>query len=404
MISVEWRFDSVDPVIRDHFVLGSPVLPFAMWLVKCREAVTQLLGRSPREFRHVVVRDLTRFEPRVSIPVRFTGTPEGVGIGEGRFEVTRLDADRPAGNGKSPVLEGFWGADAFGANGSGSQPIDSVGARSRFDRAQFYRAAESSGLAYGPLLQRVANLDVCGDSWSAELAPPERQSDAPLDVAATWDAILQCGSVLAGDGSGCWIPYLIERVRLLHDQAGPERLPQRLAGRWVTFRPDEAGRRIADVRGFPAGSEKPSVEFLGVHYGLLKPSADGTAALVAGPRSAADPGTAPAATTNGAPSLETGGPKQVLERLLAATPDQRQALLVRFIEDELLTVLQWDGRRRGDLSRGLVEIGLDSLMSVDLQFRLQTSLKFALKPGQALNLQSITSLAGFLLDKHLHFR
>lgn len=99
--------------------------------------------------------------------------------------------------------------------------------------------------------------------------------------------------------------------------------------------------------------------------------------------------------------MDTGGPKEILSRLRAAPPETRRPLLVRFIEEELLAVLKWDESRRGELSRGFVAIGLDSLMSVDLQFRLQMALDFALPLGEGIEARSTEALADFLLREHL---
>jgi acyl carrier protein len=99
--------------------------------------------------------------------------------------------------------------------------------------------------------------------------------------------------------------------------------------------------------------------------------------------------------------LETGGEKQILSRLRASPEELRQPLLVQFIEEQLLEILRWDASRRGELSRGFVAIGLDSLMSVDLQFRLQTALDFALPLGEEFESRSAEALADFLLREYL---
>ena len=279
---------------------------------------------------------------------------------------------------ETPLVEGTWRPNDSD-EGSAFPPTGPNGMH--LDRSQFYQTARTAGLAYGPLFQRVADLAVSGPVWSAELAAPESAVDATTERALMWDALLQGGAVLAGGGTECWVPFSIERVRLLRNPSAAGRLG-RLVGRWPESPAAPLGRRIANVRGFLAEADAPAVEFLGIHYGRL-PAANGAAA-------------------NGAASLETGGAKQILQRLRATPPEGRQALLIQFIEEQLLEVLKWPAQRRSELPRGLVEIGLDSLMAVDIQFRLQTALQFALKPGQTLNLPSIKALADFLLQKYLH--
>jgi acyl carrier protein len=95
----------------------------------------------------------------------------------------------------------------------------------------------------------------------------------------------------------------------------------------------------------------------------------------------------------------------VLERLRSSPKGARRSLLVEFIERQVLDILHWDESRRPDLIRGFVAIGLDSLMAVELQFRLQKALKFVSPretDGTELELASAEDLADFLLNKRLN--
>ena len=100
-----------------------------------------------------------------------------------------------------------------------------------------------------------------------------------------------------------------------------------------------------------------------------------------------------------------GNATPVLDRLRASPPDHRPAILVDFIEGQLLEILNWDDSRRKDLARGFVQIGLDSLMAVELQFRLQKALKLAPPPegdDAEFEMSSATDLADFLLSRRLN--
>jgi acyl carrier protein len=98
------------------------------------------------------------------------------------------------------------------------------------------------------------------------------------------------------------------------------------------------------------------------------------------------------------------GAENILERLRSSPTEQRQAMLVAFIERQLLDILRWDESRRADLARGFVEIGLDSLMAVELQFGLQKALKFAPPPEgdeDEFKMSSAEDFADFLLSRRL---
>jgi acyl carrier protein len=104
-------------------------------------------------------------------------------------------------------------------------------------------------------------------------------------------------------------------------------------------------------------------------------------------------------------SLASDRAGSVLDRLRTARKEDRRALLVGFIETQLLEILRWDDSRRGDLGRGFVAIGLDSLMAVELQFRLQKALKFS-APTESdeteFEMSSAEDLADFLLAKRMN--
>jgi acyl carrier protein len=106
-----------------------------------------------------------------------------------------------------------------------------------------------------------------------------------------------------------------------------------------------------------------------------------------------------------AASSRSNGADDILERLRCSVSERRCALLVDFIEQQILDILGWDQSRRVELARGFVAIGLDSLLAVELQFRLQKALKFASPPeGDEAEFQmsSAEDLARFLLKKRLN--
>jgi acyl carrier protein len=104
--------------------------------------------------------------------------------------------------------------------------------------------------------------------------------------------------------------------------------------------------------------------------------------------------------------VPTDGASTILDRLTRSPEERRRVVLTEFIENQLLEILRWDESRRPDLARGFVAIGLDSLMAVELQFRLQKALKFT-APSETddaeFEMASAEDLADFLLSKRLHF-
>ena len=93
----------------------------------------------------------------------------------------------------------------------------------------------------------------------------------------------------------------------------------------------------------------------------------------------------------------------ILDELRAANEDDRHSLLVYFIEEQLLEILDWPATRRGELSQGFLAIGFDSLMAVDLQYRLQTALQYAAASPDEFLQPSVEALADHLLTGPLSF-
>ena len=90
-----------------------------------------------------------------------------------------------------------------------------------------------------------------------------------------------------------------------------------------------------------------------------------------------------------------------LDDMRVASDVDRFALLLAFIEDQVIEMLDWPESRRAELSRGFAAIGFDSMMSVDLQFRVQSELDFAAPSPEDFLQPSAQALAQHLLDAQL---
>jgi acyl carrier protein len=93
-----------------------------------------------------------------------------------------------------------------------------------------------------------------------------------------------------------------------------------------------------------------------------------------------------------------------LLQLLQDTPSEaRQALLVSHIQTEVAAVMGLEADQMPGPQQGLFEMGLDSLMTVDLKNRLQSSLGYTFPVTATFNYPTIEALAGFLLKDVLAF-
>ncbi len=68
-----------------------------------------------------------------------------------------------------------------------------------------------------------------------------------------------------------------------------------------------------------------------------------------------------------------------------------------------MEILRFQSREEVNLSVGFFEIGLDSMMAVELQSRIQTGLGIAIPATTAFDQPNITTLARYLLETWLVF-
>jgi len=107
-------------------------------------------------------------------------------------------------------------------------------------------------------------------------------------------------------------------------------------------------------------------------------------------RMAAEATRAPAAPTRAA----AGSVRRQLE---AAPPDARPALLLEYVRGQVAQVLGLDPARPPADTAGLTELGMDSLMAVELRNRLQSGLGSSLPSTLAFEYPTIEALAAHLM-------
>jgi NAD(P)-dependent dehydrogenase (short-subunit alcohol dehydrogenase family)/SAM-dependent methyltransferase/acyl carrier protein len=99
---------------------------------------------------------------------------------------------------------------------------------------------------------------------------------------------------------------------------------------------------------------------------------------------------------NGTAPKQAAESSELLRQWAAARPDQRQDILIGHIQREVARVLGLDPAQPSDLHRGLFELGLDSLMSVELKSRLESCVEQSLPSTLIFNYPTIADLAGYL--------
>jgi acyl transferase domain-containing protein/acyl carrier protein len=88
----------------------------------------------------------------------------------------------------------------------------------------------------------------------------------------------------------------------------------------------------------------------------------------------------------------------LLAQLSAAPAGERKEILVAFVQSELSVVLGMQGEQKLDPKKGFKDLGVDSLMSVEIRNRLRKALgdRVKLPPTLVFDYPSVEALAGFL--------
>jgi aryl carrier-like protein len=94
---------------------------------------------------------------------------------------------------------------------------------------------------------------------------------------------------------------------------------------------------------------------------------------------------------------------QLLRRLERSSPVERLQILADFVGEQVAGVLGHSGSSALDPNQGFFEIGMDSLMAVDLQRRLQNGLGVTLSSTVGFDHPTIEALAKHLAGKALAF-
>jgi acyl carrier protein len=91
------------------------------------------------------------------------------------------------------------------------------------------------------------------------------------------------------------------------------------------------------------------------------------------------------------------------ERLSTTEPGQRRDVVVDFLRDEVALALGIQAPLTIDVEQGLFEMGMDSLMSVELKGRIESAVGMNLPSTLTFNYPNISALTEFLLTDALTF-
>ncbi|MBE9169286.1 acyltransferase domain-containing protein [Pleurocapsales cyanobacterium LEGE 06147] len=90
---------------------------------------------------------------------------------------------------------------------------------------------------------------------------------------------------------------------------------------------------------------------------------------------------------------------RLLQQIKETHPKERLAFLIAHIQREVATVLHFEPSQLPEPNLGFFEMGMDSLIAVELKNRLETSLGHSISSTVAFNYPNIQSLAEYLLSE-----
>ena len=100
--------------------------------------------------------------------------------------------------------------------------------------------------------------------------------------------------------------------------------------------------------------------------------------------------------------FKTGAGQSKVSRQLRDAPQaRRRDILIAHLRLQAGSVLGFDSSRQIELDQGLFDMGMDSLMSVELKGRLERSLGVPLPSTLTFNYPTISKLADYLLNEIL---
>ena len=149
---------------------------------------------------------------------------------------------------------------------------------------------------------------------------------------------------------------------------------------------------LGELLAAPAPTQ---VAIAAVDWGVLKPAYEARRPRPFLSRVGGRPPASPSAGAPGAPRSD------LLERIAAAPPEARRDVLAAHVRTEVALALGRDPARPIDPDQGLFDLGMDSLMSVELKSRLEAGVGRPLPSTLTFNYSTIAALTDYLATQVL---
>jgi acyl transferase domain-containing protein len=376
----------------DHRILGATVFPGTAYVEMAARGFAAAKGD---DWRSVVVRDIAFERPLL------------LSYGKTRKVNLTLDNLSATGTGQCTfVISAADGAEERYCRGRVASVSDAVeqvsrevelgSAESRLPIGPFYGELRKEGLEYGATFSTVRELwhgkPDSGEAVGRVTASPHQEgSDQhPFQNTVLLDGCLHVFGAalrtLPDEYRGAFIPASIQSITLRRQ------LPSQVWSH-VSLRGNGDGRAaVARIRVISdAGEVLADIEGLE----LLNKSSLASARAAAAPAAAAKAAAGPVAESR----------TQLIARLRGLPKEKRVDVIVKWLSSEVKDIMGQAAEEIDfdtiDPSMAFLEIGLDSLLVTELQRRIQEKLDFRFQPMQALDYQTIESLAEFILNQVL---
>jgi acyl transferase domain-containing protein len=377
----------------DHRILGATVFPGTAYLEMAARGFAAVDGA---DWRPAVLRDVSFDRPLTLV----YGKPRKVKLtleksASGRDEFTFVISSASGANGNAASEETYCRGRVAAAGDAverASRETELACAETRVPTGPFYGELRKEGLEYGATFSTVREL-WHGKANSGEavgrITRSPHEDDAtqhPFQNTVLLDGCLHVfgGALrtLPDEYRGAFIPASIQSITLARQ------LPAQVWSR-VSLRGNGNGRAaVAQIRVLDdAGDVLAQIDGLE----LFNKSSLST------PRAAAS--APPAAKAAAGPVTESRD--QLVARLNDIPQEERVDVVVKWLSSEVKDIMGKAAEEIDfdniDPSMAFLEIGLDSLLVTELQRRIQEKLDFRFQPMQALDYQTIESLAEFIL-------